>query len=666
MTIQPSAQHFKWLLLTLALTLCLHIVNLPIWVVIVSALFGLWRFFILTKQWPMPKLFVLVPVTLLIGTGILLTFSGQLGRDTSLALMVSMLSLKLLETKTRRDYILIVLLGYFVVGNLFIFDQSMLTFILSIPPLILLTSALIQININHAIDHIIVLKLASKMLLQAVPFMLVLFVLFPRIPGPLWSLPQDAHGSIGLPGLSDSIKFNQVSQNAQDNSVAFRVKFKGKIPAQDQLYWRGPVMWITANNDWEISHQGDNIPTEPLSTDGPALDYSITLEPHKQKWLLMLDMPSRIPDFASLTHDYSVIAKEPVVTRIRYDASSYSHYKLGGQRLSKREKNMALQLEDGENPRTIALGAQWIDLSAEETINQALSLFKQQNFYYTLNPPILGKNPIDDFLFNTRRGFCEHYAISFVTLMRAAGLPARVVTGYQGGELNPNDNFLIIRQMDAHAWAEVWLKDRGWVRIDPTAAVSPARVQHGIVEAVQAAKMAPGETKSGISNLPLGARTKQYPWLHQAMLRWDSVDNGWNQWVIGYNQNKQQTLLSELSGKKITPQTLLIWLISAMMLLGLGTLLIIYQKNQRKLSPAQRIYQQYLRKCSRIHLYPDPHEGALHFAERVGQALPHWRKELIQLAQIYNALQYSQYKKIADNTLITELKTRIQQFNPNK
>ncbi|HOY70042.1 MAG TPA: DUF3488 and transglutaminase-like domain-containing protein [Methylotenera sp.] len=661
---EPSKAQYRWLLFTLAFILVLHSLNLPIWVVIISIIFGTWRYLVLRNNWAMPKILILAPITIFIGIGILLTFKGQFGRETSLAMLISMLSLKLLEAKTKRDYILVVVLGYFIVGNLFLFNQSVFTFLVSIVPLLLLTAALIQLNLQIQAPALSVLKLSGKMLLQAVPLMLILFVLFPRIPGPLWSLPQYAHGGIGLPGLSDSIKFNQVSQNAMDDSVAFRVKFKGKIPPQNQLYWRGPVLWISTNDEWNISNQNGLIAQEPLTTAGEALEYSITLEPHKQKWLLMLDMPSRIPDFATFTHDYSVVSKEPIYARIRYDATSYAQYRLGAARLSKREKNFSLQLNDGENPRTLALGQQWRDLNAQDTVNAALTLFREKDFYYTLNPPILGKNPIDDFLFNSKRGFCEHYAISFVTLMRAAGLPARVVTGYQGGELNPNDNFLIIRQMDAHAWAEVWLKDRGWVRVDPTAAVSPARVERGLVEAARAARPAPGQTKPETSNLPITTRSKQIPIIHQAMLRWDSIDNGWNQWVIGYNQIKQQSFLSSIAGKKVTTQTMLIWLICATMLLGISTLLVIYQKNQAKLNRAQKFYAQFVRKCRKVDLQPQPFEGALNFAQRAARALPHQRDELMAIAEAYNQLQYSKYSEIEDNTLITDLEKRIKNFNP--
>lgn len=658
----------KWLLCTLALILAPHTPNLPIWVAILSMLLGVWRYLILRKVLQLPKLYILVPITVLIGTGILLTFSGQLGRDTSIAMLIAMLSLKLLEVKTKRDYYLMTLMGYFATGNLFLFNQSIITFLISIPPLIMLTVALIQINHKQQQSLLSLIKLSSKLLLQSVPLMLIFFVLFPRIPGPLWSLSQDAHGATGVTGLSDSIKFNQISQLAQDGSVAFRVQFKGNIPPKNQLYWRGPVLWITSNNDWEISNQ-ESIPVEPLVTAGKPIEYSITLEPNEKKWLLMLDMPSKIPAIANLTHDYSVIAKEPVYTRIRYDASSYPTYTLGSNRLTPRELNMSLQLNQSENPRTIALGKQWQHLSQVEIVQKALKLFKEDNFFYTLNPPILGAQPIDDFLFESKRGFCEHYAVSFVTLMRAAGVPARVITGYQGGELNPNNQYVIVRQSDAHAWAEVWLHEQGWVRIDPTAQVAPERVELGVADAIEraAARYRPrlGQADAAPSQLPLTARSKQYPLLHRALLKWDSLNNGWNQWVIGYNQSKQQNFLSQLSGQKVTSETLLTWLISSMMLFGATTLLIIYRKNQAKLSPAQKLYTQFITKLRKFNLQPYPHEGALDFANRAAIALPHLHNQLLAIAHAYNVLQYSQQNSLEQTMLIQDLQNLVQQFNPS-
>jgi protein-glutamine gamma-glutamyltransferase len=622
-----STQQLLWLLGTLGVVLATHAQNLPIWVLAASVAFGAWRYLLDKKQWPMPRLWLLIPITLLVGLGIIYTFKGMMGRDASLALLVVMASLKLLETRTLRDYMLVIILAYFMVGNLFLFNQTIATFALSVPPLLLLTATLINISLKNPQSFKFLFTLSGKLLLQAVPVMLILFVLFPRIPGPLWGIPQDAYS--GMTGLNDSLQFGNISQLTKNSAIAFRVQFKGQIPAKNQLYWRGPVLWHQDANSWLMPSQNIGLIAETLDSSGAVINYTITLEPHNRLWLLLLDMPTQIPNEAKLTHDYSAVAANPVRTRIRYEATSFSSYKLGTV-LNEREKTMSLQIHDNENPRTIALAQSWQGLSPADKVNSALQLFRTQPFIYTLNPPILDKDPVDDFLFNTKKGFCEHYATSFVYLMRAAGVPARIVTGYQGGELNPNGNYLIVRQSDAHAWAEVWLENRGWVRVDPTAAVSPERIEQDLSAAI-------AET----DQLPMMARG-DYPLLRKAFLNWDSVNNGWNQWVLGYDDKKQMELLNKLIGKNWSISDLVFWMMGAITVVMTITFLVLIKTHQRKLSPAQALYAQYLNKLKRANLQPYNHEGALDFGRRVALALPHQQAVILEIAECYNLLEYSQ------------------------
>ena len=644
MTHKLSTQQLLWLLGTLGVVLATHAQNLPIWVLVASVSFGFWRYLLDKKQWAMPRHWLLIPITLLVGLGIIYTFKGMMGRDASLALLVVMASLKLLETKTLRDYMLVIILAYFLVGNLFLFNQTIATFALSVPPLLLLTATLINISLKNPQNFKFMLTLSGKLLLQAVPVMLILFVLFPRIPGPLWGIPQDAYS--GMTGLGDSLQFGNISQLTKNSSVAFRVQFKGQIPAKNQLYWRGPVLWHQDANSWLMPSKNIGLIAETLESSGAAINYTITLEPHNRLWLLLLDMPTQIPNEAKLTHDYSAVAANPVRTRIRYEATSFSSYKLGTV-LNDREKTMSLQIHDSENPRTIKLAQSWQGLSPTDKINSALQIFRTQPFIYTLNPPILGKDAVDDFLFNTKRGFCEHYATSFVYLMRAAGVPARIVTGYQGGELNPNGNYLIVRQSDAHAWAEVWLGNRGWVRVDPTAAVSPERIEQDLSAAI-------AET----DQLPMMARG-DYPLLRKAFLNWDSVNNGWNQWVLGYDDKKQLEFLKKLSGKDFSLMDLVLWMTVGIVTVMTITFLILLKNNQRKKSPAQALYAQYLNKLKGANLAPHSHEGALDFGQRAALALPNRQAAILQIAECYNLLEYSQ----TPNALVLqELAKHIKQF----
>ena len=637
--------HLNGLLLTLAMVLAAHAPNLPAWVIVASAGFGIWRYLLDTKQWAMPKIWLLLPINILVCLGIVFTFKSAFGRDASLALLVVMLSLKLLETKTLRDYMLVIILAYFLVGNLFLFNQTIATFALSVPPLLLLTALLINMSLKNKQSLKFLLTLAAKLLLQAVPVMLILFVLFPRIPGPLWGIPQDANS--GMTGLGDSLQFGNISQLTKNSSIAFRVQFKGNIPSKNQLYWRGPVLWHQDGNQWLMPSRNIGLRAESLSTQGAAINYTITLEPHNRLWLLMLDLPTHIPNTAQLTHDYSAVAASPVRTRIRYDATSFSSYMLGAD-LNDREKTMSLQIHDNENPRTIKLAQSWQNMQPVDKVNRALQRYRAQPFIYTLNPPILGKDPVDDFLFNTKKGFCEHYATSFVYLMRAAGVPARIVTGYQGGELNPNGNYLIVRQSDAHAWAEVWLENRGWVRVDPTAAVSPERIEQGISEAISETDL-----------LPMMARP-DFPLLRKAFLSWDSVNNGWNQWVLGYDDKKQMEFLNKLSGKNLTLMDLVLWMTVAIVIVITITFLVLIKTNQHKRSPAQLLYVQYLNKLKRANLQPHSHEGALDFGKRVALALPTQQNTIIKIAQYFNLLQYGQSPS---PLALQELKFHIKQLS---
>lgn len=643
-----NAQHLKWLLVSLVVVLGTHIPNLPVWVIIASVGFGIWRYLLDKYQWAMPKIWALLPITLIICVGIIVTFKGFFGRDASLSLLVVMCSLKLLETKTLRDYMLVIVLAYFLVGNLFLFNQTIATFGLSIAPLILLTATLINISFKDTgkqRDIQFTLKLAAQLLLQALPVMLILFVLFPRIPGPLWGLPQDANS--GMSGLSDSLQFGNISNLTKNSAIAFRVQFKNAVPERSQLYWRGPVLWHQEDRSWTMSSSKIGLQPEIAKVSGNPIQYTMTLEPHNRLWMLMLDLPTLIPQDARLTHDYSVVANKPVRARLRYDAVSFSSYQLG-LNLGERERTLSLQINEGENPKTVQLAESWRGLSAVDKINAALKRYREQPFVYTLKPARLNDNPVDDFLFNTKRGFCEHYATSFVYLMRAAGVPARIVTGYQGGEYNPNGNYYIVRQSDAHAWAEVWLTERGWVRVDPTAAVSPERIENGISDALD-------ET----DELPLMARP-DYPWLKKAYLNWDTVNNGWNQWVLGYDDKKQLDFLKKLSGKNLNLMHMLIVMVGIIaVIMGLTTYLLVKQQ-KAKLSPAQRLYAQYLKQLKQAGLSQNSGETAMDFAARAAKILPNQQTQIMDIAQRYNVITYS---KSANPELLQTLADCIKQLN---
>jgi transglutaminase-like putative cysteine protease len=286
------------------------------------------------------------------------------------------------------------------------------------------------------------------LLLQAIPLMLVLFLLFPRIQGPLWGLPHDAHA--GLSGLSDNMSPGSLNSLILSDAVAFRAAFRGRIPEAKALYWRGPVLWDYDGRTWTAPRFVFN--ANELPSGEPTIEYTVTLEPHNKRWLFALEMPTQRPPRAVATRDMQLLSATPVRSRMRYDMSSQLQAAYGaedGESILQR----ALQLPEGYNPRTLdhakELRRKYRD--DRQLVSAVLTDFRNENFVYTLSPPLLGQHAVDEFLFDTRRGFCEHYASAFTVLMRAVGIPARVVTGYQGGQVNPVGDYVLIRQADAHA-----------------------------------------------------------------------------------------------------------------------------------------------------------------------------------------------------------------------
>jgi len=647
-----NMQHIRWLLLSFSITFALHAFNLNNWVPACFVVCAIWRYLIEKHSWPFPKLWLRLPMIIIGGFSVYATYGSLFGRDASVALFAVMIALKLLETKTKRDFIVMVILGYFLTVNVLLFTQAIWVFFIMLLPIFGLTVCLIAVSHpNGNLSWKMHASLAGKLLLQAAPIMLVLFVLFPRIPGPIWSIPEDAYSS--MTGLSDSMEPGNISQLSLSSKVAFRAEFKGAIPANNQLYWRGPVLWQQKGRRWEMTSDKLVLPAESFKTYGAETNYTITLEPHNRNWLLMLDIPTSLPPDATLKHDMQVLSKEPIRNRIRYEGRSSLHYQLGTT-LSEQERTLSLQLTEGENPKTRQLSAKWLNdkKPPAELIQAALTMFKEQPFVYTLAPPLLGNAPIDDFLFNTKRGFCEHYASSFVYLMRAAGVPARIVTGYQGGELNPNGNYLIIRQSDAHAWAEVWLASRGWVRIDPTSAVSPERIESGIGVAL---------TDSYL--LPLLARN-DYPLLKKINLNWDALNNGWNQWVLGYDQQKQLDLLSKIMQQKIAWEDIGLILIAVMTGLMLIVSYFLLHTSSIALDPVRKTYQQFLAKLKKAGLIKQSHEGAMTFGERAAESLPEQANNIQTISSLFSSIQYAKYENnnTKNKAAINLLKQLVRNF----
>ena len=482
------------------------------------------------------------------------------------------------------------------------------------------------------------------------PLMILFFVLFPRIAGPLWGLPSDAFA--GMTGLSDTMTPGSISRLVQSDAVAFRAQFAGRPPPPAVRYWRGPVLENFDGRAWTPARGGSD-PAPESETGGTPVRYTVTLEPSNKRWIFALEVPDPLapPTGTRLTPDLQLLAARALEHRARYTLTSFPQHRFGMD-ADARVLRRALRLPEYGNPETRALARRLRAQSASDAdlVNRTLRLFHDEPFVYTLTPPQLGSDGIDEFLFTTRRGFCEHYASAFTFLMRAAGIPARVVTGYQGGEFNRVGNYLIVRQSDAHAWSEVWLEGQGWVRVDPTAAVAANRIEQGIASALPA-----GEP------LPFFVRTDA-AWLRQLRLRWDALDNQWNQWVLGYNQERQIGLFASLGFGIVSWRELALGLVVGIGLL-LGGIALLTLRNGRR-PRGDEVQALYLKFCAKLAKAGIPRlatEGPLDFAARVRAARPEWATAVDDIVRCYVQLRYGAHGS-AD--ALRTLAARIGAFRP--
>ncbi|MFA9438458.1 DUF3488 and DUF4129 domain-containing transglutaminase family protein [Uliginosibacterium sp. sgz301328] len=594
----------------------------PIAVSALSALLVGWRAYTAWHDRAAPPKWLLVPLALA-GVGLTWLAYGQLlGKLPGLAILSLLLPLKLLESRDLRDARAALLLACFLMMGLFLHAQT---------PWVALCVGLATLGVISSLariqDETVSFRHSARQALslcgQGVPLMIVLFVLFPRVSGPLWGLPLDAFG--GMTGLSDHMSPGTISTLIESGEIAFRAEFKGPPPPPSERYWRGPVLTNFDGREWTQRWQASSL-EPPYEVEGPVYDYVMTMEASNERWLLALDYPAATPE-GRISDDFALISRQPVRARQRYAVQSYPQTRVGMEE-SARALGQSLRLPPDRNPRALALAAQWRALrDPAERLQQALGFMRKQGLQYTLYPPLLGDNSVDEFLFDSRRGFCEHFASAFVVLMRAAGVPARVVTGYQGGELNPIDGTLVVRQSDAHAWAEVWMPRRGWVRVDPTAATFPQRIDGGI-----------GQTLGAGEPLPFVAR-QDWPLLRDIRYRWEALSNTWNQWVLGYNTSRQSELLRNV-GLSDTDWRMLVALMAFAIAGWMSWLAWRSWPARHRPDALERVWRRLVRRLRHEGLPQHDWEPATRYAQRIGRKRPDIADEIRRIAERYATLRY--------------------------
>ncbi|ABI57229.1 transglutaminase TgpA family protein [Alkalilimnicola ehrlichii MLHE-1] len=626
-----------WLLATLALVAAAHAPHLPWWLSLGALACGLWCWQN-TRQWRrLPPRSLRFGLTLLATGGVYLSYGELLGQEAGTALLLAMTGLKLLELRSRRDAVLLVGLGFFLVATQFLRSQELpMAFYLGACTLGLIISLMGATRENappHPLAH---LPQAATLLLQALPFMVLLFFLFPRLDGPLWAMPED--GDRARTGLSDRMEPGQISELARSDAVAFRVEFEAAPPPRSRRYWRGPVFEAFDGQRWQPAdhlHERRE-PVEPAA-DAERIEYTVTLEPHGQPWLFGLDLPLTLAaGHASARGAQTWERDTPVNRRVRYAGQSTPDYRLGAT-LDPQRRETNLALAQNRHPRTVALARSWRAQTddPQALLGQAISHFREQDFGYTLSPPLMRDDMVDEFLFDHQQGFCEHYAAAFAVMMRAAGVPARVVTGYLGGEMNPTGDYMIVRQSDAHAWNEVWLEGEGWIRIDPTALAAPARLDEGLAGALGDPASAPALARLDAS------------WLRDLRLRWDAVNMTWHRWMLGYGPELQRQWLERL-GLQSWQQAVMalgLALIAASLLLAWVTL---YRNAPPAADPAVRAWQRLCRRLARRGLPPRPGEPPNCYARRIARARPDLAAAILHVARLYQQYRYEPNPSQAD------------------
>ena len=625
---------------------------LPAWLSAAVATGMSWRAWLLWRGAGLPprwQLFILVVAACI---AVAWSYRSFFGRDPGLALLVIFLALKLLELRSVRDGMTVILLACFLLMAGFFFNQSLMATALAIMALVIIVAALIALQPGPPQRVRPALQQSAVLLAQALPFMLVLFLLFPRVQGPLWGMPQDAFGASS--GLSETMAPGSISQVAQSDAIAFRVRFTGPgnpVPPPQQQYWRALTLSHYDGINWSYRPAPERGEL-PYTPDGAAVDYEVTLEPHNQRWLPALEKPGKLPPDSSFSRDNLIVAHTPVRNRLRYAMTAYPDYQPPAEETPGRLAAM-LRLPPEVNPRARALAQEWRrQYSSDADILQAANaFFRKQLLAYTLNPPLMRENAVDAFLFDHKRGFCEHFAAAYAFVLRAAGVPARVIGGYQGGEINPVDGYFTVRQYDAHVWAEAWIEHRGWVRVDPTADSAPRRIDGGLRTSVS------GE------EAPLLAR-ESYGWLRALRYRLDAVTNAWNQTVLGFNPQRQREVLSRLGMSEPDWKKMTTWLAGLCAVLILG-LILNAMRERGRMDPDIRLWQNFLRKLARKGIRPPPWLGPDTLAQQAAAQLPQHATAIQDIAQAYVALRYADNLHPDQRSRQTErMRDLINRFRP--
>lgn len=636
------------LVLALVMGMAPHILALPLWVNLwCFSLWG-WIFVLHRKSWRVPPRWIHLVLAMVAFSVIIVTSRGRFDSDSGIGLLCLMGSIKPFEIKGHRDRMITLFLVYFMIVSSLFFSESLDMTVYLFATLIAVTGILIHVNFPD-IPVRKGIRLSSVIVMQALPLALILFVVFPRIQGSLWGFQFQKKGSTGL---SDTLVPGSVTELGRDDTVAFRVTFDGQAPSPSQMYWRAMVFDRYDGRRWRIDPKPSGLSKFPPKNQ--TVSYDVILEPHNQRWIFVLDFPVATPGKYFLLKDLTLRSRRKIITKILYTCTS-SLTRQTGVIGSWDEDDLSLPDSGNPRARNWARSLRLENPDTEALVDNLLSYINENEYYYTLNPPPATRDQIDGFLFDSRRGYCEHYASAFVFIMRSAGIPARIVGGYHGGETNPYGDYIIIRQSFAHVWAEVWMDDRGWVRVDPTAAVNESRVD---TESLALSTRARPENSEGES---------KEGFFDQAAFVWDVVNYTWYNTILGYSSDRQKRLLERYGLSLETIGGILKIFGISVLLTGciVASYILLQSASQRKKAdPIREIYRGFLKKMARVGIVHQDHEGPYTFAARCVTLRKDMAAEVYSITRLYTLIRYGGHD--GDGQLVRTFKQQVRCFHPKK
>ena len=587
----------------------------------------------------MVVIFILfVSISLMRNTGV--------GLDSAACLLTLGFVFKLIEMRQKRDIYVVISLCFIMLMVAFLYSQSVVSTVYISIVVVVITGAMIALNrSSQLVDTPGIARLALKITLQAVPLTVVLFMVFPRI-APLWAVPiqSDANST----GVTDEMSPGDISQLGRSADLAFRVQFENAVPPlYENLYWRGLVLDDFDGETWRRARSNSSYGNaarfanfrfdweDRIRIAGDPLQYNVILEPTQQPWIYGLHLAQPVSENLLQSRNFEIFNNGLITQRLSYDLASYRDNQTDVILLgSQQRRNLALPEEGNLQSREFARQLRASVATDRDYVYAVLAHFQQNEYFYTLNPELLGEDRIDDFLFNTLEGFCEHYASSFAFLMRSVGIPSRVVVGYQGAEYNRFEDYMMIYQYNAHAWNEVWLEGEGWVRFDPTGAVSPERIELGVEEALR------NDPAFLEESLFSAVRLGGMGWINTLRLRLDAIEYEWNRRVVNYNEDIQFELFERLFGE-VTEQKVLLLLIglAGLVIVAVG-FTVIRIESRSKYSPVVKAYRGVGRELEKIGLGRRQGEGSLNYRDRVIDARPELKQVMTELTDLYISLSY--------------------------